>query len=70
MVLKLRLPRQQQIILVALFGAGFVTVFAGAARIYYTYQLNNAYDKTWVAYPLWLSAIVELYLGIVSIRSY
>jgi hypothetical protein len=65
-VLKLQLPRRQQIILVGLFGAGFVTVVAGIFRIYYTHRLNISYDKTWFASPLWISGTIELYLGIVS----
>lgn len=65
-VLKLRLPRRQQIILVMIFGAGFIVCFAGAVRIYFTYQLTITYDKSWAAYPEWIAATLEMYCGIVS----
>jgi len=50
-----------------LFGTGFIVCIAGAVRIYYFYQLNTTYDKTWLSYPTWICGTLELYLGIVSI---
>lgn len=65
-MLKLRLPLRQRIVCALLFGAGFVVCIAGGVRIYFTYQLNTTYDKTWLAYPTWIAGTIELYLGIVS----
>jgi hypothetical protein len=65
-VMKLRLPLRQRIVCALLFGAGFVVCIAGGVRIYYMYQLNTTYDKTWLAYPTWIAGTIELYLGIVS----
>lgn len=64
-VLALKLPTRQRIVLIFLFGAGFAVCIAGSFRVYYTYCLNTSYDKTWAAYPVWISGTIELYLGVV-----
>ena len=61
----LNLPLRQQVILVLLFGAGFLVTIAGIVRTIYTFRVTNAWDKTWLAYPVWLASSVELYVGIV-----
>lgn len=66
--MRLKLPLRQRIYCSLLFGAGFVICIAGSFRIAYTSQLNTTYDKTWLAYPTWISGTVELYLGIVSVN--
>ncbi len=66
-VMRLKLPLRQRIYCALLFGAGFIICIAGAIRIGYTYMLNTTYDKTWLAYPTWISGTIEMYLGIVSI---
>jgi hypothetical protein len=68
-VLKLRLPLRQRIFCAMLFGAGFIVCIAGAVRIYFFYQLDTTYDKTWLSYPTWICGTLELYLGIVSYLS-
>lgn len=68
-VWKLKLPLQQQIIVVMLFSAGFVVICAGAVRTYYLYQVTIGWDKTWTAFLAWVSSSVELYVGIVSLPS-
>ncbi|KFZ25122.1 hypothetical protein V502_00398 [Pseudogymnoascus sp. VKM F-4520 (FW-2644)] len=65
-VLALKLPTRQRIILIFLFGAGFAVCIAGSVRVYYTYYLNTSYDKTWAAYPVWISGTIELYLGVIA----
>ncbi len=65
--MRLKLPLRQRIYCALLFGAGFIICIAGSFRIAYTYQLNTTYDKTWLAYPTWISGTIEMYLGIVSI---
>jgi hypothetical protein len=62
----LRLPRRQQIILVLLFGAGFMVTIAGCVRTVHTYRVSISYDQTWMAFPVWISSSVELYVGVVS----
>jgi hypothetical protein len=66
-VLKLNLPLRQRIACAMLFGAGFIVCIAAGVRMSYTWQLNTTYDKTWLAYPVWIAGTIELYLGIVSI---
>ena len=50
-----------------LFSTGFIVCIAGGVRIAFFYQLNTAYDKTWLLYPTWICGTLELYLGIVRI---
>lgn len=50
-----------------LFAVGFIVCISGVLRTAYTYQLSTTYDKTWLAYPTWISGTVELYLGIVCV---
>ncbi|CZR65357.1 related to L-fucose permease [Phialocephala subalpina] len=64
-VWRLKLPIQQQVIVILLFGAGFLVSCAGAVRTYYLYKVTITWDKTWEAFPVWLSSSVELYLGII-----
>ena len=66
-VLKLKLPLRQRLVCIFLFGAGFIVCIAGGVRIAWMYQLDTAYDKTWLAYPTWIAGTIELYLGIVSL---
>jgi hypothetical protein len=66
-VWKLKIPLQQQIIVVMLFSAGFVVICAGAVRTYYLYQVTVGWDKTWTAFAAWVASSVELYVGIVSL---
>ena len=66
-VLKLNLPLRQRIACAMLFGAGFIVCIAAGVRMSYTWQLNTTYDKTWLAYPVWIAGTIELYLGIVSV---
>ena len=61
----LKLPTRQQVIVVMLFGAGFLVTIAGIVRSIYTYKLTTTFDKTWNGYPVWLASSVELYVGIV-----
>jgi uncharacterized membrane protein YidH (DUF202 family) len=63
----LKLPVQQQIIVVLLFGAGCIVTIAGAVRTVFTYRITARWDKTWEALPVWLASEIELYLGIVSL---
>jgi uncharacterized membrane protein YidH (DUF202 family) len=68
-VWRLKLPVQQQGILILLFGAGFLVTCAGAVRSYYLYKVTTTWDKTWEGFPVWLASSVELYVGIVCFPS-
>ncbi|KAK2877177.1 hypothetical protein FQN49_001371 [Arthroderma sp. PD_2] len=65
-VMALKLPSRQRIVLGLLFGAGFAVCIAGSVRAYYVYKLNTSYDKTWAAYPVWISGTIEMYLGVIA----
>jgi hypothetical protein len=65
-VLKLKLPLRQRIVCAVLFGVGFIVCIAAAFRMYFIYEMNINYDKTWWAYPSVIAGTLELYLGIVS----
>lgn len=62
----LMLPSREHAILMVLFGAGFIVCAAGIIRTVYTYRVTVSNDRTWMAFPVWLSSDIELYLGIVS----
>ena len=65
-ILRLQMPRRQRIGVVILLSLGLVVTIAGAFRTYYLwYDLVDTYDITWLSYPLWISATVEVYLGLV-----
>jgi len=64
-VLKLKLPRRQQIVVVMLFAAGLVVCVAGCARTYYTYAVSLTYDQTWAGWSVWLTGAIELYVAVV-----
>lgn len=66
-ILRLQMPRRQRIGVIILLSLGLVVTVAGALRTYYLwYDLVDSYDITWLSFPLWISATVEIYLGLVS----
>jgi hypothetical protein len=65
-VLSLKTNRRQQVVLAGLFGAGFVICVAGVFRIYFEYRAMSTFDRTWESFGLWIAAVVELYVGVVS----
>lgn len=65
MVYGLQLPRKQQIAVAVLFGVGVLVTLAGAARTIYLYKTTSSWDKTWLAYPVYMTSSVELYIGII-----
>ncbi|CAG8983868.1 hypothetical protein HYALB_00005506 [Hymenoscyphus albidus] len=64
-VMSVSLPIKQRIPIVLLFAFGFISCFAGIARTYYTYQISQTWDKIWASYPIWVTASLELYIGII-----
>jgi len=65
MVLTLRLPRRDLIMVAILFGLGFISCLAGIARTYYLYITTTTHDQVWAAYPVWVTSAIELYLGVI-----
>ncbi|KUJ19087.1 uncharacterized protein LY89DRAFT_731510 [Mollisia scopiformis] len=61
----LKIPFKQQAILITLFAVGFCITLIGAVRTYYLYKVTSQWDKTWEAYPVWLTSSLELYVGII-----
>lgn len=64
-VFSLPIPFRQQFMLCLLFATGLVVCGAGVVRVYYIHTTYSSYDKTWFSYPLWISSILNLYIGIV-----
>ncbi|TEY80334.1 hypothetical protein BOTCAL_0039g00310 [Botryotinia calthae] len=65
-MLQLQMSRRQRAIITVLFAAGFSVCVAGAVRSYYTYVELVSPDMTWNTYHVWISATVELYVGIIG----
>ncbi|KAF2177028.1 hypothetical protein K469DRAFT_382754 [Zopfia rhizophila CBS 207.26] len=67
MVFKLQMPVRQRAAVIVPFSLGFVVTIAGIMRTWYIYKsLIAHYDMNSYAYPLWISAVVEIDLGVVS----
>ncbi|RMZ69388.1 integral membrane [Pyrenophora seminiperda CCB06] len=66
LVFRLHMPLSQRIAVAMLFGMGLIVTAAGIVRTWFIYRsLFNEYDQTWYAYPLWISAAVEIDLGVI-----
>lgn len=67
-VVRLKLPRKQQIIIVSLFTGGLFVTAAGAVRTYVFHitLTDPTRDLTWNAYIIIIVSALELYIGIVS----
>ncbi|KAG4413515.1 hypothetical protein IFR04_013343 [Cadophora malorum] len=61
----LQLPRRQMIVVMVLFGFGFISCIAGVIRTYYMYEVTTGWDQTWRSYPVWVTSALELYIGII-----
>ncbi|KAF2101222.1 hypothetical protein NA57DRAFT_33665, partial [Rhizodiscina lignyota] len=66
MILRLKMPLRRRIGVIFLLGMGFIVVIAGAVRSYFVWRsLISSYDLTWYSYGLWISAAVEVDLGVI-----
>ncbi|KAG4435661.1 hypothetical protein IFR05_008856 [Cadophora sp. M221] len=61
----LQLPTRQMVIVIVLFGFGFISCIAGIVRTYYMYEVTTGWDQTWRSYPVWVTSSLELYIGII-----
>ncbi|TEY73303.1 hypothetical protein BOTCAL_0080g00310 [Botryotinia calthae] len=64
-VFSLPIPFRQQFMLFLLFAAGLVVCASGVVRIWYIHATYSSYDRTWFSYPLWISSVLNLYIGII-----
>ncbi|KAK7703092.1 hypothetical protein SLS64_009363 [Diaporthe eres] len=66
-VVRLKLPRKQQIIIVSLFTGGLFVTAAGAVRTYVFHitLTDPTRDLTWNAYIIIIVSALELYIGII-----
>jgi hypothetical protein len=63
----LRLPLRRRIGAIILVSLGFVVCITGALRAYYTwYSLIHTYDETWNGFGIYVTATIEIDLGVVS----
>lgn len=69
-VLSLSLPLPQRVAVAVLFAAGLLATAAGAVRTYFTWVIFASEDRdvSWHAADAFLTAVIELYVGIVSRR--
>ncbi|KAH7314208.1 integral membrane protein [Rhexocercosporidium sp. MPI-PUGE-AT-0058] len=61
----LQLPTRQMVVVIMLFGFGFISCIAGVVRTYYMYEVTTGWDQTWRSYPVWITSSLELYIGII-----
>lgn len=61
----LQLPPRQALMIMLLFAFGFISCGAGIGRTYYMWIVTQVWDKVWESYPVWITAAVELYVGMV-----
>jgi hypothetical protein len=65
LIASLDLPPRRRAGAIGLVSLGFLVCIAGGVRSYYTWlSLIKSYDTTWDSYGVWLSAVVEIDLGV------
>lgn len=68
LIMRLQMPRHEQIGVIVLLSLGFFVTLAGVVRTYYIWLAQvHTQDETWWSYPLFVAASVEVDVGIVSI---
>jgi hypothetical protein len=66
LIAKLQIPLRQRAGAIVLISMGLVVCVAGGARTYFTwYALIKTYDYTWNGFGIYLSAMIEVDLGVV-----
>lgn len=66
LIWRLKLPVRQRMAVISIFGVGIVVNVAGAIRTAFVYKsLIASYDSTWVGWPIFLAAAIEINLGLV-----
>lgn len=67
LVWKLQMPLRDRLGVCILLGLGLIVTIAGVLRTWWIWESFHAWDETWLSYPLWICAAVEIDLAIVSI---
>ncbi|KAJ9302737.1 hypothetical protein DTO271G3_111 [Paecilomyces variotii] len=66
LIWRLKLPVRQRMAVISIFGVGIVVNVAGAIRTAFVYKsLIASYDSTWVGWPIFLAAAIEINLGLI-----
>lgn len=67
LIWSLKLPIRQRLAVISIFGLGIFVNVAGSVRTVYVWRsMVIGYDKTWLGWPILVSAAVEISLGLVS----
>jgi hypothetical protein len=67
LIAKLQIPLKQRAGAIVLISLGLIVCVAGGVRTYFTwYALIKTYDYTWNGFGIYVSAMVEIDLGVVS----
>ena len=67
LIVQLELPKRQLAGAIALVSLGLVVCVAGGIRNYFTWHaLLNSYDYSWDSFYIYIFAMVEVDLGVVS----
>lgn len=70
-VMGLNMPLRQRLQVVGLLSLGIVVTITGVLRVYYIWRaFRHTYDVTWYTHQLWICAVVEVDLAVVSPGSY
>jgi hypothetical protein len=70
LIMRLRMPLKQRIEVSVLLGLGVVVTVAGVVRTYFIWKsLIDSWDTTWLSYPLWIAAAIEIDVAVVRISS-
>jgi len=68
LIMRLQMPKHEQIGVIVLLSLGFFVTLAGVIRTYYIWLAQvHTQDETWWSYPLFVAATVEVDIGIVSV---
>ncbi|KAE8151264.1 hypothetical protein BDV25DRAFT_97957 [Aspergillus avenaceus] len=66
LIWNLKLPARQRIAVISIFGLGIVVNIAGTIRTVYVYKsMVASYDTTWLGWPVFLAASIEINLGLI-----
>ena len=67
LIARLQLPLRQRAGAMILISLGLIVCVAGGARTYFTwFALIDTYDYTWNGLGIYVSAMIEVDLGVVS----
>ncbi|KAE8383231.1 hypothetical protein BDV26DRAFT_161176 [Aspergillus bertholletiae] len=66
LIWNLKLPARQRIAVMSIFSLGIIVNVAGTVRTVYVYKsMIASYDMTWFGWPVFLTASIEINLGLI-----